>query len=279
MTLLATNHPVQLLRDARGIYGIGVINRPFEKRFGQPPRLILRPDRLFEATAGCAALQMITGGFRHGMFGHMAEERLRKQIHLEMLGRKGLNMSPEASWWSKDSKQQSRNRQVYHGLRLASLGVINRLIGEALEAAAEPNALALARRFRFGERYEIYCAGAANHRAMQLTNVFPTLGISIFAPDFDSASANLVSEAKRLVEGGAPLRKIAELMGVPMALRRVKPGAAHLALRVVNTFEDPRLIDAHMLESLTQMKLWLKCIDLAQNVGAGSCSVGFTTCY
>ena len=53
------------------------------------------------------------------------------------------------------------------------------------------------------------------------------------------------------------MRKIAELMGVPMAFRRVKPGAAHLALAVADAFEDPRLIDAHMPESLTKMKLWL----------------------
>jgi hypothetical protein len=102
---------------------------------------------------------------------------------------------------------------------------------------------------------------------LQLVNVFPVLGISIFAPDSGDASANLVSEAKRLVEDGAPLRKIAKLMGVPMAFQRVKPGAASLALAVVDAFEDPRRIDAHMPESLTQMKLWLKCIDLAQNVG------------
>ena len=80
-------------------------------------------------------------------------------------------------------------------------------------------------------------------------------------------NVTLVPEAKRLVEGGAPLRKIAELMGVPIAFRSVKPGAARLALAVADAFEDPRLIDAHMPESLTKMKLWLKCIYLAQHVG------------
>jgi hypothetical protein len=272
MTLPATKYPVQLLRDARGIYGIGVVGA-LEAGLRQPPRIILRPDRLLEATSSPAALQMITGGFQNGMFSHMAEESLRQQIHCEMLRRRGLKMSAKGlRWWSKDSEQQSRNRQVYHGLRLASLAVINRLIAEALEAAAEPNALVLARRFRFHQRYEIYCAVAASHRALQLTDAFPVLAVSIFAPepifdDFGGASANLVSEAKRLVEGGAPLRSIAELMGVPMAFRRVKPGAAHLALAVVDAFEEPRLIDAHMPESLPQMKLWLNCIDLARQVG------------
>ena len=63
------------------------------------------------------------------------------------------------------------------------------------------------------------------------------------------------------------MRKIAELMGIPMAFRRVKPGAAHLALAVVDAFEDPRLIDAHMPETLAEMKLWLNCVRLAQRVG------------
>ena len=98
-----------------------------------------------------------------------------------MLRRRGLNWPPDGlRWWSEDSKQQARNRQIYHGLRLASLAVINRLIGEALQAAAEPNALALARRFPFRQRYEIYRATAANHRALQLTDVFPALGLAIF---------------------------------------------------------------------------------------------------
>jgi hypothetical protein len=56
-------------------------------------------------------------------------------------------------------------------------------------------------------------------------------------------------------------------MGVPMAFRRVKPGAASLALAAVDAFGDPRLIDAHMPESLAKMKLWLNCIYFAQHAG------------
>jgi hypothetical protein len=268
MTLLAMKHPVQLLRDTKGIYGIGVVKNGVEDGHRQPAEIVLRPDRLFEAETRPAALQMIFGGFRHGMFSHMSEERLRQAIHWEMLRRKGLNWPLDRlRWWSEDSEHQARNRQIYHGLRLASLAVVNRLIGEALEAAAEPNALALARRFRFHQRYEIYRATAASHRALQFTNVFPALGLAIFGLGSSRAKVNLVPEAKRLVEAGAPLRKIAELMSVPMAFRSVKPGAAHLALDVVDAFEDPRFIDAHMPESLKEMKVWLRSIYLAHSVG------------
>jgi hypothetical protein len=145
--------------------------------------------------------------------------------------------------------------------------VINRLIGEALQAAAEPDALALARRFRFHDRYEIYRATAVSSRALQLVNAFPALGLAIFGRRSPGVNVTLIPEAKRLVEGGTPLRKIAELMGLPIAFRSVKPGAAHWALAVADAFEDPRLIDAYMPESLTKMKVWLSCIRLAQDVG------------
>jgi hypothetical protein len=268
MTLFAIKHPVQLFCDARGIYGIGVVGGSVEDVFDEPPEIIIRPDHLSEAKMRPAALQMVIGGFRHGMFSRMTEERLRQTIHQEMLRRRGLTWPPQSQrWWSRDSEQQGRNRRIYHGLGLGSLAVINRLIGEVLRAAAEPNALALARRFRFHRRYEIYCAAAANRRALQLTEVFPALGLAIFGRGTSRTHVKLIPEAKRLVDDGAPLRRIAELMGMPTAFRRVKPGAADLALAVVDAFEDPRLIDAHMPESLAKMKLWLKCIHLAQSVG------------
>jgi hypothetical protein len=268
MTLLAAKHPVQLLSDDKGIYGIGLVSGAVEDFHGQPPAIILRPDRLLEARTQPGALQMIFGGFRRNMFRRMMEERLRQTIHWEMLRRRGLDWPPDRRrWWSEDSKQQSRNRQIYHGLRLSSLSVINRLIGEGLEAAAEPNALALARRFRFHRRYEIYRATAVSHRALQLADVFPSLGLAIFGLRSGRANFNLIPEAKRLVEVGARLRNIAGLMGVPMAFRRVKPGAVDLALAVADAFEDPRLMDAHMPESLREMKLWLRCINLAHGVG------------
>ena len=74
--------PIELLRDKRGIYGIGITEPPSgsldrscgidseETYFrGGPPRpLILRPDCLERAERAGAALQKIVGGFRHGPF-------------------------------------------------------------------------------------------------------------------------------------------------------------------------------------------------------------------
>jgi putative DNA primase/helicase len=270
--------PVELLRDGKGIYGIGVAKEV--EIDSRPADLILRHDHLPESQPRRAVLQMITGGFRHGMFTHMSEEHLRQVIHHEMLRRAGLAWPPPSSfecpYWSSDPQQQTRNREIYHGLRLGSLSVVNRLIRKALQDAADPEAITHARRFRFHLRYAIYRAAALSPRALQITAVFPALSLAIFAQEpclyrtviqpF-RASEDRIQEAIRLVEAGAPLNKIASLMHVPMAFRRVKPGAADLALSVANAFDDQRLVHAHMPESLPRMKLWLRCIKLADGFG------------
>src|SRR6516225_6961242 len=88
--------PVELLRDGRGVYGIGVselfdyeaiawsceIEQPFT--FDPPRPLILRPDwfvntkpQVDETTLlgrDYAVLQKIVGGFRRGPFMHSGEE-------------------------------------------------------------------------------------------------------------------------------------------------------------------------------------------------------------
>ena len=140
--------PVELLRDQRGIYGIGVSDlfdfeamawscgiEPEPYTFERPPTaLILRPDRLPDTTPRGAVLQKIAGGFRRGPFMRTHEERLRQFIHHEALNRAGLPWPPRndhriCAWWSADKKQQARNRGIYHGLRQFSLHVVNHLIG------------------------------------------------------------------------------------------------------------------------------------------------------
>jgi hypothetical protein len=65
-------YDVELLRDGPGVYGIGVAS---EVETNDRPRdLDLRRDRLPEGGTRCAALQMITGDFRHGVFTETSEE-------------------------------------------------------------------------------------------------------------------------------------------------------------------------------------------------------------
>jgi hypothetical protein len=274
-------HPVELLRDGRGIYGIGIPegfetyedvalrcgiehpescylprHDPWWCRLPRP--LILRPDWIRDLKpGGCAVLQMvISGGPRGGPFRYSHEESLRDFIHREKLKRTGVQLW---QWSGEESKEQKdRGRRVHHGLRVQSQRIINSLIGKLLEEAADMEAVRAARRFAFMYRESIYRACALSRRAMQLTETFPVLAVLIY-----SAGSNVPDErrsyAAHLVDRGARLRDVAGAMGIPMALRCVKPGAVHL---VREFCERPELICS--MPGTTQLqRLWLRTMDWA----------------
>jgi hypothetical protein len=290
--------PVELLRDQRGVYGIGVCElfdfeavawscgiEPAPYTFERPPSLILRPNRLPDTEPHGAVLQKITGGFRCGPFMRSHEEQLRKFIHHEALNSAGLRWPPQhqktdEAWWSANKKQQQRNRGTYHGLRLLSLHVINRLIGVALEAAADADAIRAARRFAFRHRESIYRA-AVSRRALQLADTFPVLALALYTNDYAPRLRNIDfnrweteqadtsarrSSAADLVERGARLRDVAAAMGVPMALRHIRPGVAHLATEVL--CRRPELLRA-MPDTMPSSRIWLRVVPWAHDrVGA-----------
>lgn len=175
----------------------------------------------------------------------------------------GLPWPPDqdVKWWSKDKKQQERNRAIYHGLRLSSLRIINKLIGEALQAA-DPDALRTARRFAFRYRERIYRACALSRRALQLAETFPVLACAIYC-HHERRNA----EAVIRVEQGARLREIAAIMDVPTFLRKVKPGAAHL-VRHLECYREQacaygRGVRAYMPDALPHMRIWLRAVEYA----------------
>jgi hypothetical protein len=86
--------PVELLRDGRGVYGIGISDfyrkvRPPAYDLKKPHTLILRPDRFDDTPPAGAVLQKIIGGFRRGIFHDSLEENLRRFLHHEALRRAG----------------------------------------------------------------------------------------------------------------------------------------------------------------------------------------------
>jgi hypothetical protein len=287
--------PVELLRDQRGIYGVGEVGVLDDKTtsYGpwgpddpwRPDLLILRPDRFDESTARQAVLQKITGGFRHGMFSRTPEEQLRQIIHHEALKRAGLPWPPPDSfherWWSKDEKQQGRNRAIYHGLRRLSLHVINTLIDQAIAASADADALMIARRFAFKHRENIYRAAACSRRALQLAAAFPMLALTIYSnhivrpqrwprggdwiwqdPQHYRAAYHEYEAARKsaadLVERGVRLRDVAALLDVPMPLRQIKPGVAHLAGDFI--CRNPKLL-AFMPATTARARTWLSVVE------------------
>jgi PcfJ-like protein len=296
---MSTTSAVELLRDGRGIYGIGVSDVfDFEAlawTCGIDPRdtwqtahvqnLMLRPDMLRFSTKhklSFAVLQKITGGLRDGMFSNSHEEQLRRLIHHEALIRAGLPWPPSPpsperriKYWSSDKKQQDRNRQIYHGLRRRSLAVINKLIGLALQEATDLDALKMARRFAFYYREPMYRAAARSRRALQLADAFPILALAVYSsaahdwllePDGYSPDCysidHIQAKAKAatdMVERGVRLRDIAAVMQIPMALRRVKPGAAHLA----RARHNAEWVMSCMPGSLPRMRTWLRAVHRA----------------
>ena len=295
-------HPVELLRDRRGVYGIGVSElfdfeavawscgiEPERHTFERPPlALILRPDRLPDSRprGRGAVLQKIAGGFRRGPFMYTHEEQFRQFIHHEALNRAGLPWPPQhlngtsSCWWSADKKQQARNRGIYHGLRLLSLRVVNHLIGAALEVGGDAEAIKAARRFAFVHRESIYRAAALSRRALQLSETFPVLALAIYAEhwhvreygeprsspeSFRTSTAELrlrKNEAIKLVVAGARLRDVAGAMGIPMALRHIRPGVAHLATKVL--CRHPELLRA-MPDTVPSSRIWLRVVSWAHN--------------
>ena len=273
--------PVQLLRDGRGVYGVGVAEECNEEALARmcgverarpvyvPQPLILRPDYLerpLPVRQHRAALQKIPGGFRRRIFRCTTEEALRQFIHHEALERAGLpyppphdSEQPDRRWWSTDKARQVENQRKYHGLRLLSLSLVNRLIGQLIEEAADRDAIRAARRFTLDYREDIYRCAALSKRAVQLTDSFPVLALALYSR-WRALSAGGDPRAAILVERGARLRDVAAALQIPMALRRLKPGVAHLVTKFL--VQHPDLLQ-WMPNETPAARIWVTVVCLA----------------
>jgi hypothetical protein len=257
------SHPVDLLHDRKGIYGVGTTEGGSWP--GRTLKIVLRSDRLLdeydEEYWPSAALQMLTSN--REVFRFCAEGGLRGIIHDRMLHNAGICLDRTEKFWATNRNEEAKNRKLYHGLRVGSRRIVNTLIARALTEAADPEVLRQARRFVLGHRYPIYRAAAVSRRFLQLTDTFPVLAMAIIRSE---GWKSLL--ARQLVERGVSVKKIACVLDVPMALQRVKPGAAHLALEDGSDVlaSNPDLIYAYMPESLSLMKFWLRKVMSAGQV-------------
>jgi hypothetical protein len=161
---------------------------------------------------------------------------------------------------------------IYAVSSFGSLRVVNRLIGAALEAAADADAVKAARRFAFEHRESIYRAGALSRRALQLAETFPVLALAIYAEDCrvghygerrDAAELRArKNQAIKLLLAGARLREVAVATGIPMALRHIRPGVAHLASEIF--WYHPELLRA-MPDTVPSSRIWLRVVPWAHN--------------
>jgi hypothetical protein len=94
LTQTQSDHPVELIRDERGVYGIDG-DHNVDGDHHQRLVLLLRSDRLNQAHRAIAVLRMITGGFRHCPFCRTLEEYFRRTIWRPGIGtgRSGLSIT------------------------------------------------------------------------------------------------------------------------------------------------------------------------------------------
>ena len=165
---------------------------------------------------------------------------------------------------------------MYHGLRLFSLFAINRLIGQLIEEAADRDAIRAARRFALHYREYIYRAATSHHRVLQLADTFPLAALAACAdfygahdrPDLDRTGFEAwqadrkarAATAVRLTKRGASLREVAAALEIPMALRRVKPGVAHLVTPFL--VQHPDLLQ-WMPNETPAARIWLTSVGFA----------------
>ena len=254
---------LDFLSDRKGVYGIG-----FPDGENRPLPLIIRPDCIFreeelEPRLFCA-LQRITPG---RCFGKTLEGKLLRGLHEKYLVRHGLNLPKEDDWNERMRLGSDRERRIYYGTLRAALRILNRHMGSMLDEAAPPAALTLARRFNIENRLGLYRAIVTSRRTFQLAESFPALAVALFG---STGSRNLYSreEVMSLVEEGAPLKQIALELGIPMVLRKLKPGVAYLAIQLSSMFEaEPRMIHDFLPDTQPGMRTWLYAMGNASEGG------------
>jgi hypothetical protein len=99
-----------------------------------------------------------------------------------------------------------------------------------------------------------------------LTETFPVLAVAIYSDHFQfslTADSNnwhdRKSTAAHLVDRGARLREVAAVMNIPMTLRHIKPGVAHLAADVF--FQHPEFLN-FLPDTTMRQRIWLPVVKL-----------------
>jgi len=185
-----------------------------------------------------------------------------------MLARVGLERHgrcADQGWWSDVPSIQAANRRRFHAYKRSALAITNGLVRAAL-TSAPPDALMLARRFPPYGRYSIYRACTRSRRLLQLADAFPFLAYRIAAQNSHS-----VKEAMWLINSGVKLRTVAGLMQVPMALRKVKPGAIGAAGTLLDSDYEIEnlceLIHAALPADTAGQRRWLRALSWASALG------------
>jgi PcfJ-like protein len=263
-------NPVALFRDDKGVYGIGLADEYLEARGTRHGtlRLILRPDRVDETEAHDRGpiLQGLPPWHLRSRFNKCHEGMLRGEMIAVMRQRAGIpedfpsDVNP-GPWNQQEQRFPLRSspwplpahlRSQFFGLASTGTRMFNGMMAQVV-ASADPEALRVARRFALPVRWLMYKAVVRSHRLLQLAESFPFLAYHVFC----KLSGQERDQAIAMVEDGAKLRDVAQLCGLPMRLRKIKPGAANYAPTAL--INRPELLD-RMPSLLPQQRRWLEDI-------------------
>jgi PcfJ-like protein len=221
------SRPVDLLRDSKGLYGIGIVYDDVLEENGRLKHLIFRPDVLRESTD-------FPSEYRAAVLQTLGDHRFIRScyewtLHEVMLD-EALKRNPRYQEYAacSDLERERLCRKIKWGQHRRQLINLNGMLKRLIAEAAEPNALQLARRFHPAVREKIYRAAAISQRASQLIDAFPFLGIAIYSPPGNEGDDwwNKAPDAVKMVERGVRLNQIASFMDVPMWARKLKPAVA-----------------------------------------------------
>lgn len=236
----------------------------------KPAPLILRPDHIrllpAETDEGVAAFRAIDSS---RIFRGTLEEQFRMFLEFALAMQSGASIQQWQEDWSAPPYTDARRRQAqrFRELKAASYRETNRLLSVAIGEAAPDDVLSTARRYALTSRHAIYRASARSDRFLQLAHTFPVLAHKIAVPG-TGPSSETIGEAVQLVEQGALLKHVADVMGVSMALRKVAPHAAHIAADATRAFADvPELIHAYLPTRRCDVGPWVSAVANAMRCG------------
>jgi hypothetical protein len=221
---IQTELEFQLLTDADGIYGVGFRPSQHTEGFQSPaPDVILRSDQITPAPPGLGPVLTFNPVEDIDLLEPSECSGLLESTYVDIQAtliarRKGISSA-------------QCQREAFE-----EVGAVMRT---AYASCVSPSLLPLLRQIPINKRYQAYTHIAGSPRFAQLFAVFPVLGIKMMC---SSGSAGLpeetIARAKAMVEEGCKLKKIADVMKVAYAMRKIAIEDADSAIPIMGELCD-----------------------------------------
>jgi hypothetical protein len=232
--------PFFLLEDEQGVYGI---------RLKGHHDYVLRPDKVKTMNYKAYSYRP---HLLHTLPNAGIKDTVEGEIHKALLEHEEKVNGASIYRWNKFvSKGRAEKR---HNEAKTFAGRMANWMIKKVVASADKKVLKAVRKFHWSLRGALYWAGVTQgERALQLMQTFPLLAVYVYCKGYAPVSREAVQvpgivtdnvfsgyhdyikieeayfqEGMCLVQMGAPLKEIANFLDVPMATRKLKPGAVHM---------------------------------------------------